>query len=84
MAGRNSIGLRREQVAALGVLIKQPEIFVALESIFCDMRATALHDYDAAKEALVFAEGARGVAQIAHGKLLVLNDILDLFARQKV
>jgi hypothetical protein len=48
------------------------------------MRATALHDYDAAKEALVFAEGARGVAQIAHGKLLVLNDILDLFARQKV
>lgn len=84
MENRNPIGLRREQVQALGVLIKQPDVFSALESVFADMRATALRDYDAAKDALVFAEGARSTAQITYGKVLALNDILDLFARQKV
>jgi hypothetical protein len=54
---RNPIGLRREQVQALGVLIKQPDVFSALESVFADMRATALRDYDAVRR----GQGRAGV-----------------------
>ncbi|MGF6599795.1 hypothetical protein P3T23_004529 [Paraburkholderia sp. GAS448] len=85
MTGRNlQPRLTHEQVQALGALTRQPELFTALESIFVDLHHAVGQDYDAAKNALVFAEGARGTAQIAHGKLLVLADILDLFNRQKV
>jgi hypothetical protein len=75
-------GLSREQVAALHVLVKQPELFEVLGGIFSDMHRSAVQDFENAKTALVFSEAARPAALMAHGRVDALAEILDMLRRQ--
>jgi hypothetical protein len=77
-------GLTRVQVQALGTLVKQPELFIALESIFVDMESREREVYEKAKESLVGSPDARSFAVAARARVLLAQDILDLFNRQKV
>ncbi|RQH06631.1 hypothetical protein [Paraburkholderia dinghuensis] len=76
--------LTQVQVQALGRLVKQPELFEALEGILADLLADATLQCETAKGALLFTESARAGALVAHGRVLALADLADLLNRQKI